>query len=79
MKVAKNKEELSFEDAMEKLEEIVEKLEEGEVPLEKALQYYQKGMELSKHCHDTLNKAENQLTKMITDEGEKTFDVKEEE
>ncbi|NQD69048.1 exodeoxyribonuclease VII small subunit, partial [Bacillus haikouensis] len=49
------------------------------VPLEKALQYYQKGMELSKHCHDTLNKAENQLTKMITDEGEKTFDVKEEE
>jgi exodeoxyribonuclease VII small subunit len=79
MKMAKAKEELSFEEAMEKLEDIVEKLEEGEVPLEKALQFYQKGMELSKYCHDTLNKAENQLTKMITDEGEKTFDIKEEE
>ncbi|WP_064091612.1 exodeoxyribonuclease VII small subunit [Rossellomorea aquimaris] len=77
--MAKAKEELSFELAMEQLEEIVEKLEEGEVPLEKALQFYQKGMELSKYCHDTLQKAENQLTKMMTDEGEKAFDIEEEE
>ncbi|MGM0751409.1 MAG: exodeoxyribonuclease VII small subunit [Bacillota bacterium] len=77
--MAKSKEELSFETAMEQLEEIVEKLEEGEVPLEKALEYYQKGMDLSKYCHDTLQKAENQLTKMMTDEGEKAFDLNEEE
>ncbi|WRP05212.1 exodeoxyribonuclease VII small subunit [Rossellomorea aquimaris] len=75
--MAKSKEELSFETAMEQLEEIVEKLEEGEVPLEKALEFYQKGMDLSKYCHDTLQKAENQLTKMMTDEGEKTFDLDE--
>ncbi|MCA1063336.1 exodeoxyribonuclease VII small subunit [Rossellomorea sp. AcN35-11] len=77
--MAKSKEELSFETAMEQLEEIVEKLEEGEVPLEKALEFYQKGMDLSKYCHDTLQKAENQLTKMMTDEGEKAFDLAEEE
>jgi exodeoxyribonuclease VII small subunit len=77
--MAKSKEELSFETAMEQLEEIVEKLEEGEVPLEKALEFYQKGMDLSKYCHDTLQKAENQLTKMMTDEGEKAFDLVEEE
>ncbi|CAN7329778.1 exodeoxyribonuclease VII small subunit [Rossellomorea sp. LjRoot5] len=77
--MAKSKEELSFETAMDQLEEIVEKLEEGEVPLEKALEFYQKGMDLSKYCHDTLQKAENQLTKMMTDEGEKTFDLDEEE
>lgn len=77
--MAKSKEELSFETAMEQLEEIVEKLEEGEVPLEKALVFYQKGMDLSKYCHDTLQKAENQLTKMMTDEGEKAFDLDEEE
>lgn len=77
--MAKSKEELSFETAMEQLEEIVEKLEEGEVPLEKALEFYQKGMDLSKYCHDTLQKAENQLTKMMTDEGEKAFDLNEEE
>ncbi|MFI8576705.1 exodeoxyribonuclease VII small subunit [Rossellomorea aquimaris] len=75
--MAKSKEELSFEIAMEQLEEIVEKLEEGEVPLEKALEFYQKGMDLSKYCHDTLQKAENQLTKMMTDEGEKAFDLDE--
>ncbi len=75
--MAKSKEELSFETAMDQLEEIVEKLEEGEVPLEKALEFYQKGMDLSKYCHDTLQKAENQLTKMITDEGEKSFDLDE--
>ncbi|MCA1058175.1 exodeoxyribonuclease VII small subunit [Rossellomorea aquimaris] len=77
--MAKPKEEQSFETAMEQLEEIVEKLEEGEVPLEKALEFYQKGMDLSKYCHDTLQKAENQLTKMMTDEGEKSFDLDEEE
>ncbi|TYS87521.1 exodeoxyribonuclease VII small subunit [Rossellomorea aquimaris] len=77
--MAKSKEELSFETAMEQLEEIVEKLEEGEVPLEKALEFYQKGMDLSKYCHDTLQKAENQLTKMMTDEGEKAFDLDGEE
>ncbi|MCA0147665.1 MULTISPECIES: exodeoxyribonuclease VII small subunit [Rossellomorea] len=75
--MAKSKEELSFETAMDQLEEIVEKLEEGEVPLEKALEFYQKGMDLSKYCHDTLQKAENQLTKMMTDEGEKSFDLDE--
>jgi exodeoxyribonuclease VII small subunit len=75
--MAKSKEELSFETAMEQLEEIVEKLEEGEVPLEKALEFYQKGMDLSKYCHDTLQKAEIQLTKMITDDGEKSFDLDE--
>ncbi|KSU63594.1 exodeoxyribonuclease VII small subunit [[Bacillus] enclensis] len=77
--MAKTKEDLSFEEAMEQLEGIVEQLEEGEVPLEKALQFYQKGMALSKYCHDTLNSAEKQLTKMITDEGEKSFDIKEED
>ena len=76
--MAKSKEELSFETAMDQLEEIVEKLEEGEVPLEKALEFYQKGMDLSKYCHDTLQKAEDQLTKMMTDEGEKSFDLDEE-
>ncbi|MBN8190895.1 exodeoxyribonuclease VII small subunit [Bacillus sp. NTK074B] len=75
--MAKSKEELSFETAMDQLEEIVEKLEEGEVPLEKALEFYQKGMDLSKYCHDTLQNAENQLTKMMTDEGEKSFDLDE--
>ncbi|MGD6966978.1 exodeoxyribonuclease VII small subunit [Rossellomorea vietnamensis] len=70
---------MSFEEAMERLETIVQRLEEGEVPLEEALQQYQKGVELSKYCHDTLKHAEKQMTKLMTDEGEKEFSLSEEE
>jgi exodeoxyribonuclease VII small subunit len=69
----------TFEEAMEELETIVHHLEEGEVPLEKALHYYQKGIELSKFCHDTLKNAEDKLTKLITDNGEEEFSLKEED
>lgn len=44
--------ELTFEQAIEQLEKIVERLEEGDVPLEQVITYYQKGMELSKICHE---------------------------
>ena len=54
-------EEVSFETAMQQLEVIVGKLEEGDVPLEKAIEYFQKGMELSKLCHDKLQHVEKQM------------------
>ncbi|ANU17066.1 exodeoxyribonuclease VII small subunit [Planococcus maritimus] len=56
-----------FNDAMEQLEEIVKLLEQGDVPLEEALTLYQKGMELSKLCHDKLKNAETQLVTMMKD------------
>ena len=71
---------LSFEEAMENLEAIVEKLEEGEVPLEKAIQYYQDGMQLSKVCGDKLSSVEKQMTQIIDEQGEyKKFSVQEED
>lgn len=74
-----NEQELSFEQAMEQLEDIVKKLEEGNVPLEEAISIYKKGMELSKLCHDKLQNAEEQLAKIMTEDGEKEFRVQEEE
>ncbi len=68
---------MSFEQAMDELEDIVSKLEEGEVPLEKAIEYYQQGMKLSKYCHETLQNAEKEMTKLITDDGAKNFSIKE--
>ena len=47
---------LSFEEAMEQLESIVDRLEEGDVPLEEAISIYKEGMELSKLCHDKIEK-----------------------
>ncbi|RLQ98281.1 exodeoxyribonuclease VII small subunit [Falsibacillus albus] len=71
--------ELTFEQAMEQLETIVQKLEEGDVPLEEAISIYQKGMELSKMCHDKLKNVEDQLTKILTGDEEKDFSLQEEE
>lgn len=72
-------EEVSFEQAMQRLEEIVGKLEEGDVPLEKAIEYFQRGMELSKLCHDKLQHVEKQMDFILKEDGElKPFELQEE-
>ncbi|WP_347862776.1 exodeoxyribonuclease VII small subunit [Salimicrobium sp. PL1-032A] len=74
------KNELSFEENMNKLEEIVEKLESGDVPLEKAIQYYHEGMKLSKICSDKLTNVESQMKQILNEHGEfESFDVQEDE
>ncbi|TWT09155.1 exodeoxyribonuclease VII small subunit [Planomicrobium sp. CPCC 101079] len=67
--------EIMFNEAMEQLEEIVRQLEQGDVPLEQALTLYQKGMELSKVCHDKLQNAEKQLVTMMNDGKEVPVDI----
>jgi exodeoxyribonuclease VII small subunit len=75
-----NEQKISFEEAMNKLEQIVDKLEEGDVPLEAAIAFYKEGMELSKLCHDKLKSVEEQLTLIITEDGRKqNFTIEEEE
>ncbi|MEH7491637.1 exodeoxyribonuclease VII small subunit [Neobacillus niacini] len=75
-----NEQMISFEEAMNKLEQIVDKLEEGDVPLEAAIAFYKEGMELSKLCHDKLKNVEEQLTQIITEDGRKqNFTIEEEE
>jgi exodeoxyribonuclease VII small subunit len=69
---------ISFEEAMDQLESIVQRLEEGDVPLEEAISIYKRGMELSKLCHDKLKTIEEQLTKVITEDGEEDFIIQEE-
>jgi len=71
--------ELSFEEALEQLESIVKKLEEPDVPIEKAIKYYEKGMELSKICDKVLSNAEKQMTQILDDNDQPTlFDMQEE-
>ncbi len=69
---------LTFEEAMEKLEEIVEKLETGDVPLEKAILYYQEGMEYSKLCNDKLKNVQEKMTEIMNEQGElEPFEIQE--
>ncbi|MEK4486431.1 exodeoxyribonuclease VII small subunit [Psychrobacillus sp. FSL H8-0484] len=59
------KKEIPFDEAMLQLEGIVRQLEQGDVPLENAIELYQKGMELSKLCSDKLQSAEKQLVSFM--------------
>ena len=66
----KKEKELSFEESLEKLEEIVKKLEVGDVPLDDAIEEFNKAMKLAKSCDDKLKKAEEAITKLVKDSGE---------
>ncbi|WKB36997.1 exodeoxyribonuclease VII small subunit [Terrilactibacillus sp. S3-3] len=75
-----SKEILTFEDAMAKLELIVKQLEENNVPLEKAIDLFQEGMDLSKYCHDKLQKVEEKMDRLIDKEGHnRPFSIQEDE
>lgn len=56
---------LSFEEAMERLEEIVTTMERGEAPLEQSLELFSEGAKLVKQCSAMLDKAEQQVTKLV--------------
>ena len=44
-------EDMSFETALQELEGIVEALEQGDVPLDKSIEYYERGEALQNHCN----------------------------
>lgn len=48
---------LNFEQAMAELESLVKKLEEGRLPLEEAIQAYERGTALKKQCEEKLQAA----------------------
>ena len=49
---------MSFEEALGELEEIVRRIESGEVDLDSAIQAYERGAALKKHCDTKLREAE---------------------
>lgn len=63
-------EELSFEDSLTKLEEIVNKLEKGDVPLDDAIDEFNNAMQLVKICNEKLNNAEESIAKIVEDNGD---------
>jgi len=53
--------ELTFEDALAELERIVRALDAGQSSLEASLRDYEKGIQLLRHCHATLQNAERRI------------------
>lgn len=56
---------VSFEQAMDRLEEIVRQLERGDAPLEEALSLFEEGTRLVKKCSTQLDKAEQKVSKLL--------------
>ena len=61
VKIEKN---LTFEENLKKLEDIVEQLESGEIDLERSVELYEKGMILKNNCEEKLKKVEIQIKKI---------------
>jgi exodeoxyribonuclease VII small subunit len=58
-----------FEAAIAELEAIVKKLEEGDLPLEKSLEFYERGVQLSRFCHARLEDADKRI-EILNERGE---------
>ena len=52
----------SFEEQMEKLEQIVEELEKGNLNLDDSVAKFEEGMQISKECNKMLEEAEKKIT-----------------
>lgn len=58
-----------FESAIGELEQIVKQLEDGDLPLDKSLALFERGVELSRYCHDRLGDAQRRI-ELLTERGE---------
>jgi exodeoxyribonuclease VII small subunit len=58
-----------FETALAELETIVKTLEEGDLPLERSLALFERGIELSRFCHARIEDAERRI-ELLNDRGE---------
>lgn|SRR6266568_5863537 len=59
---------LTFEEAFSRLEAVVAALQDGQISLERALQYYEEGMKLAQHCNGLLQKAQLRLEQLSVDD-----------
>ena len=56
---------LSFEDALARLESIVSRLESGQAPLEESITLYEEGARLKSHCEARLKAAQWRVDKIV--------------
>ena len=60
---------LSFEQALRELDEVVSALEAGQISLEESLRLLQRGLSLADSCDETLSKAEATLEQLVATSG----------
>ena len=60
-KKQKDTNELSFEETITQLTQIVSQIEQGQIPLQESIEKYERGMTLIKHCRGILTQAEKKI------------------
>ena len=68
--MAKSKTELTFEQALAKLEEIVAQIEAGQISLEESIDKYGEGTKLIIQCRTILDSAEKKIQLLAKDSGD---------
>jgi exodeoxyribonuclease VII small subunit len=59
----------SFESSLDELEKVVKELEAGDLPLERSLELFERGVSLSDTCRRQLEEAETRVEMLIRKEG----------
>jgi len=62
--------ELTFEQAMERLEEIVSMLESGKETLDESMKLFEEGTALTAFCSESLKNAEQKIIKLTAENGQ---------
>ncbi len=76
--MSKEKNEIDFEESMEKLEKIAKELESDKLSLNDSVKKFEEGMKISQDCKKVLDEAEKKITILI-DDTERDLEVDEEE
>lgn len=61
---------LDFEQALKELEQLVETMEQGELPLEEALKFFERGIQLARSCQGALKDAEQKVQILLEKSGQ---------
>jgi exodeoxyribonuclease VII small subunit len=56
---------MNFEEALAELEQIVRRLEGGQVRLDEAILFYERGTLLKRHCERKLNEAQQRVDRIV--------------
>ncbi len=62
-------EEINFEEAMKKLEQITVELEKGDLSLDESVKKFEEGIKLSKECNKILEDSEKRINILINNDG----------
>jgi exodeoxyribonuclease VII small subunit len=63
----------SFENALQRLEEVLESLEHGNLNLEESVKAFEEGVGLVRFCHGKLDEVERRVELLLKDEAGRFF------